>query len=41
VTGAENLLGKGDAMLRDNFRYMERFQVAYTDATEVTRIFGK
>jgi DNA segregation ATPase FtsK/SpoIIIE, S-DNA-T family len=41
VTGAENLLGKGDAMLRDNFRHMERFQVAYTDATEVARIFGE
>jgi DNA segregation ATPase FtsK/SpoIIIE, S-DNA-T family len=41
TSGAENLLGKGDALLRDNFRHMERFQVAYTDATEVTRIFGE
>lgn len=40
ATGAENLLGKGDALLRDNFRHMERFQVAYTDATEVVRYFG-
>jgi len=40
TVGAENLLGKGDAFLRDNFRHMERFQVAYTDATEVRRYFG-
>jgi S-DNA-T family DNA segregation ATPase FtsK/SpoIIIE len=40
VTGAENLLGKGDALLRDNFRHMERFQVAYTDAAEVSKFFG-
>jgi S-DNA-T family DNA segregation ATPase FtsK/SpoIIIE len=40
TSGAENLLGKGDAMLRDNFRHMERFQVAYTDATEVAKMFG-
>jgi len=40
-TGAENLLGKGDALLRDNFRHMERFQVAYTDSTEVCRFFGE
>jgi len=39
ATGAENLLGKGDALLRDNYRNMERFQVAYTDATEVCEIF--
>jgi len=38
--GAENLLGKGDALLRDNFRYLERFQVAYTDAKEVCNYFG-
>ena len=41
ATGAENLLGKGDALLRDNFHYMERFQVAYTDATEVCKYFGE
>ena len=39
-SGAEDLLGKGDAFLRDNFRHMERFQVAYTDATEVCKYFG-
>jgi len=38
--GAENLLGKGDALLRDNFRHMERFQVAYTNAAEVRQYFG-
>lgn len=40
AVGAENLLGKGDALLRDNFRQMERFQVAYTDAAEVRNYFG-
>lgn len=40
-SGAETLLGKGDALLRDNTRFMERFQIAYTDAAEVCRIFGK
>jgi S-DNA-T family DNA segregation ATPase FtsK/SpoIIIE len=39
TTGAEHLLGMGDALLRDNFRYMERFQVAYTDPTEVCAHF--
>lgn len=38
--GAENLLGNGDALLRDNLRQMERFQVAYTNASEVRRHFG-
>lgn len=38
--GAENLLGHGDALLRDNTRFMDRFQVAYTDASEVCRFFG-
>lgn len=41
VTGAENLLGKGDALVRDNFRSLERFQVAYTTAAEVCQNFGK
>jgi S-DNA-T family DNA segregation ATPase FtsK/SpoIIIE len=41
VSGAENLLGKGDALLRDNDRYLERFQVAYTTATEVCSYFGE
>lgn len=40
-SGAENLLGNGDALLRDNFRHMERFQVAYTTATEVCSYFGE
>ena len=41
VTGAENLLGKGDALLRDNFRHMERFQIAYTTPQEVCKYYGK
>lgn len=41
VTGAENLLGKGDALVRDNFRFLERFQVAYTTAQEVCQYFGE
>ena len=41
TSGAEDLLGKGDALLRDNFRHMERFQIAYTDATEVCNYFGE
>jgi len=40
ASGAENLLGKGDALLRDNLRLMERFQVAYTTASEVVKYFG-
>lgn len=40
ATGAENLLGKGDSLVRDNLRFMERFQIAYTDAAEVCSIFG-
>jgi len=39
-SGAENLLGKGDALVKDNFRSIDRFQVAYTDAKEVCSIFG-
>lgn len=35
ATGAQNLLGNGDALIRDNFRTLERFQVAYTNAVEV------
>jgi S-DNA-T family DNA segregation ATPase FtsK/SpoIIIE len=41
ASGAEDLLGKGDALLRDNFRHLERFQVAYTTATEVCSYFGE
>lgn len=40
TSGAENLLGQGDALLRDNFRSLERFQIAYTDAKEVCNFFG-
>ena len=39
ATGAENLLGKGDALIRDNFRQLERFQIAYTTAKEVAGYF--
>lgn len=39
-SGAENLLGKGDALVRDNTRFSERFQVAYTTAEEVCKYFG-
>lgn len=41
AVGAENLLGKGDALVRDNLRFLERFQVAYTTASEVCKFFGK
>ena len=41
TTGAENLLGKGDALIRDNFRFLERFQVAYTTAPQVCQYFGE
>jgi S-DNA-T family DNA segregation ATPase FtsK/SpoIIIE len=40
ASGAENLLGKGDALVRDNSRFLERFQVAYTNAQEVCQYFG-
>jgi DNA segregation ATPase FtsK/SpoIIIE, S-DNA-T family len=39
TVGAENLLGKGDALLRDNFRQMERFQIAHTTSQEICRYF--
>lgn len=41
ISGAENLLGKGDALIRDNMRFAERFQVAYTNASEVCKYFGE
>lgn len=34
AVGAENLIGKGDALVRDNSRYLDRFQVAYASAAE-------
>ena len=40
TTGAENLLGHGDALIRDNIRDMERFQIAYTNPSEVCDYFG-
>jgi S-DNA-T family DNA segregation ATPase FtsK/SpoIIIE len=40
-TGAENLLGKGDALLKDSSRSLERFQVAYTSPTEIINYFNK
>ncbi len=40
-SGAENLLGRGDALVRDNTRFMERFQVAYTTPQEVCSYFGR
>lgn len=40
ASGAENLLGKGDALLRDNFRFLERFQTAFTSSEEVCKYFG-
>lgn len=39
--GAESLSGKGDALVRDNLRFLERFQVAYTTPAEVCKYFGK
>ncbi len=38
-SGAENLSGKGDALLKDNFRSMDRFQVAYTSASEIVNFY--
>jgi DNA segregation ATPase FtsK/SpoIIIE, S-DNA-T family len=38
--GAENLLGNGDALIRDNLRSLDRFQVAYTNASEVCSYFS-
>lgn len=41
ATGAENLLGRGDAIIRDNFRSLDRFQVAYTSPQEIVNFFGE
>jgi S-DNA-T family DNA segregation ATPase FtsK/SpoIIIE len=41
ASGAENLLGHGDALVKDNYRFLERFQIAYTDAAEVCSFFGE
>lgn len=40
-SGAEVLMGKGDALLRDSLRSLERFQIAFTDAAEVCSLLGK
>lgn len=39
-TGAENLLGKGDALLKDNFRNLERFQIAQITTSEIVNSFS-
>lgn len=41
AVGAENLLGRGDALVRDNSRFLERFQIAHTTPAEVCKFFGK
>jgi S-DNA-T family DNA segregation ATPase FtsK/SpoIIIE len=38
--GAEDLLGNGDALLRDSSRFLDRFQIAYTSHKEVCDFFG-
>jgi len=40
ASGAENLVGRGDALVRDDRHYLERFQIAYTDADEVCSVYG-
>jgi len=40
TVGAENLMGNGDALIKDNYRSMERFQIAYTNAKEVCSYFS-
>ena len=40
-SGAEDLLGKGDALLKDNFRTSERFQIAYRNSEEVCKYFAE
>lgn len=41
TVGAENLMGRGDSFLRLNGGNLQRFQVAYTDAPEICKYFGK
>lgn len=38
--GAENLQGKGDSLLKDNLRSLERFQVAFVDPLKTTDYFS-
>ena len=40
ATGAENLLGNGDALIRDNFRFLERLQIAYITPEEICQFYG-
>ncbi len=40
TSGAESLRGNGDALIKDNYRHLERFQIAYTSPTEVCTYFG-
>lgn len=40
ASGAENLNGFGDAMIKDHLRYLERFQIAYTTSKEVCERFS-
>lgn len=37
TNGAENLLGNGDALLKDNFRNLQRFQIAYITPQEILK----
>jgi DNA segregation ATPase FtsK/SpoIIIE, S-DNA-T family len=39
--GSEHLLGKGDALIKDNCRMLDRFQVAYTTPAEICAHFGE
>ncbi len=39
ATGAEDLLGNGDALIKDNFRNLERFQIAYINSKDIYNIF--
>jgi len=38
--GAENLNGQGDALLKDHLRYLNRFQIAYTNPKEICNYFN-
>ena len=40
ASGAEDLLGMGDALLKDNNHNLARFQIAYTDAEEVCKFLA-
>ena len=40
TSGAENLLGKGDALIKDSYRTCERFQVANITPSEIINHFA-